>query len=151
MTCRASPLTPRFLIGSVSSVKLLSFVLFVSVSASALHVALGQSTEAAEWPTMEAQQQLLLLVLYEKGEVDQRDLVKFTKVGTTSNNRNIARLGDGWKPSGKTERQPGLGWVESYRDPMDQRYTKVRLTPLGLAEMDRIALTVAKILPRRNE
>jgi outer membrane protein assembly factor BamB len=51
MTCRASPLTPRFLIGSVSSVKLLSFVLFVSVSASALHVALGQSTGTAEWPT----------------------------------------------------------------------------------------------------
>ncbi len=50
-------MTPRFLIGSVSSVKLLSFVLFVSVSASALHVALGQSTEAAEWPTGSFNQQ----------------------------------------------------------------------------------------------
>jgi outer membrane protein assembly factor BamB len=57
MTGRANPLTPRFLIGSVSSVKLLSFVLFVSVSASALHVALGQSTEAAEWPTGSFNQQ----------------------------------------------------------------------------------------------
>ena len=37
--------------------KLLSFVLFVSVSASALHVALGQSTEAAEWPTGSFNQQ----------------------------------------------------------------------------------------------
>jgi outer membrane protein assembly factor BamB len=55
--CRRDPLTPRFLIGSVSSVKLLSFVLFVSVSASALHVALGQSTEAAEWPTGSFNQQ----------------------------------------------------------------------------------------------
>jgi outer membrane protein assembly factor BamB len=54
---QGAPLTPRFLIGSVSSVKLLSFVLFVSVSASALHVALGQSTEAAEWPTGSFNQQ----------------------------------------------------------------------------------------------
>jgi hypothetical protein len=46
---RGVPLTPRFLIGSVSSVKLLSFVLFLSVSASALHVALGQPTGAPEW------------------------------------------------------------------------------------------------------
>ncbi len=55
--CRAHPLTPRFLIGSVSRVKLLSFVLFLSVSASALHVALGQSTDAAEWPTGSFDQQ----------------------------------------------------------------------------------------------
>src|ERR1700759_2118325 len=57
MTIKASPLTPRFLIGSVSSVKLLIFVLFLSVSASAPHVALGQSTEAAEWPTGSFDQQ----------------------------------------------------------------------------------------------
>jgi outer membrane protein assembly factor BamB len=54
---QGAPLTPRFLIGSVSSVKLLSFVLFVSVSASAPHVALGQSTGAAEWPTGSFDQQ----------------------------------------------------------------------------------------------
>jgi outer membrane protein assembly factor BamB len=57
MTGRANPLTPRFHIGSVSSVKLLFFVLFVSVSASAPHVALGQSTGAAEWPTGSFDQQ----------------------------------------------------------------------------------------------
>ena len=121
--------------------------------AEARHIALmtGQFvtmlSEATGLPTIEAQQQLLLLVLYEKGEVDQRQLVEFTNVGTTSNNRNIGRLGAGHRPNAKPDGTPQpIGWVESYRDPQDQRYTKVRLTALGRAEMDRICLTVARAL-----
>jgi outer membrane protein assembly factor BamB len=98
MTGRANPLTPRFLIGSVSSVKLLSFVLFVFVSASALHVALGQSTEAAEWPTGSFNQQR---------DGWQRNETKLTP----DNAKNIRLL---WKL--KTDNQP-MG-MQSFREPV---------------------------------
>lgn len=98
MTCRASPLTPHFLIGIVSSVKLLSFVLFVSVSASALHVALGQSTGAAEWPTGSFNQQR---------DGWQRNETKLTP----DNAKNIRLL---WKL--KTDNKP-MG-MQSFREPV---------------------------------
>jgi outer membrane protein assembly factor BamB len=98
MTRRPDPLTPRFLIGSVSSVKLLSFVLFVSVSASALHVALGQSTEAAEWPTGSFNQQR---------DGWQRNETKLTP----GNAKNIRLL---WKL--KTDNKP-MG-MQSFREPV---------------------------------
>src|SRR6201995_1340111 len=82
MTIKASPLTPRFLIGSVSSVKLLIFVLFLSVSASAPHVALGQSTDAAEWSTGSFDQQR---------DGWQRNESKLTP----DNGKNIRLLGKG--------------------------------------------------------
>jgi outer membrane protein assembly factor BamB len=91
-------LTPRFLIGSVSSVKLLSFVLFVSVSASALHAALGQSTEAAEWPTGSFDQQR---------DGWQRNETKLT-VDTAKNIRLLWKL--------KTDNQP-MG-MQSFREPV---------------------------------
>src|ERR1700721_2213447 len=98
MTAEANPLTPRFLIGSVYSVKLLSFVLFVSVSASALHVALGQSTEAAEWPTGSFNQQR---------DGWQRNESKLTP----DNAKNIRLL---WKL--KTDNKP-MG-MQSFREPL---------------------------------
>jgi outer membrane protein assembly factor BamB len=91
-------LTPRFLIGSVSSVKLLSFVLFVSVSASALNAALGQSTEAAEWPTGSFDQQR---------DGWQRNETKLT----VDNAKNLRLL---WKL--KTDNQP-MG-MQSFREPV---------------------------------
>jgi outer membrane protein assembly factor BamB len=91
-------LTPRFLIGSVSSVKLLSFVLFLSVSASAPHVALGQSTEAAEWPTGSFDQQR---------DGWQRNETKLTP----DNAKNIRLL---WKL--KTDNKP-MG-MQSFREPV---------------------------------
>ena len=96
--CRGDPLTPRFLIGSVSSVKLLSFVLFLSVSASALHVALGQSTEAAEWPTGSFDQQR---------DGWQRNETKLT----ADNAKNLRLL---WKL--KTDNKP-MG-MQSFREPV---------------------------------
>jgi outer membrane protein assembly factor BamB len=98
MTGRANPLTPRFLIGSVSSVKLLYFVLFLSVSASAPHVALGQSTEAAEWPTGSFDQQR---------DGWQRNETKLT----ADNAKNIHLL---WKL--KTDNKP-MG-MQSFREPV---------------------------------
>jgi outer membrane protein assembly factor BamB len=95
---RGNPLTPRFLIGSVSSVKLLSSVLFLSVSASALHVALGQSTEAAEWPTGSFDQQR---------DGWQRNETKLT----VDNAKNIRLL---WKL--KTDNKP-MG-MQSFREPV---------------------------------
>jgi outer membrane protein assembly factor BamB len=91
-------LTPRFLIGSVSSVKLLSFVVFLSVSASALHVALGQSTEPAEWPTGSFDQQR---------DGWQRNETKLTP----DNAKNIRLL---WKL--KTDNKP-MG-MQSFREPV---------------------------------
>ncbi len=91
-------MTPRFLIGSVSSVKLLSSVLFVSVSASALHVALGQSTEAAEWPTGSFNQQR---------DAWQRNETKLTP----ANAKNIRLL---WKL--KTDNK-SMG-MQSFREPV---------------------------------
>ena len=91
-------MTPRFLIGSVSSVKLLSFLLFVSVSASALHVALSQSTEAAEWPTGSFDQQR---------DGWQRNETKLTP----DNAKNIRLL---WKL--KTDNKP-MG-MQSFREPV---------------------------------
>jgi outer membrane protein assembly factor BamB len=98
MTGRASPLTLRFLIGSVSSVKLLSFVLFVSVSSSALHLALGQSSEAAEWPTGSFNQQR---------DGWQRNETKLTP----DNAKNLRLL---WKL--KTDNHP-MG-MQSFREPV---------------------------------
>ena len=98
MNVRARVLTPRFLIGSVSSVKLLSFVLFVGVSASALHAALGQSTEAAEWPTGSFDQQR---------DGWQRNETKLT-VDTAKNIRLLWKL--------KTDNQP-MG-MQSFREPV---------------------------------
>lgn len=79
--------------------------------------------------TMPLQQVLLLLALFNHGELAQQELVKYTGVARSSNSRNIAKLGIGdsaWKANGP-------GWVESYEDPMDRRTKMVRLTPKGKA------------------
>ncbi|HET6220081.1 MAG TPA: PQQ-binding-like beta-propeller repeat protein, partial [Acidobacteriaceae bacterium] len=78
--------------------KLLSFVLFFSVSASALHAALGQSTEAAEWPTGSFDQQR---------DGWQRNETKLT-VDTAKNIRLLWKL--------KTNNQP-MG-MQSFREPV---------------------------------
>ena len=61
MTAEAPPngraLTPRFLIGSVSTVKLLPLVVLVCLGAPGLHAVYAQSIEAAEWPTGSFDQQ----------------------------------------------------------------------------------------------
>jgi PQQ-like domain len=88
-------LTPGVLIGRVSSVKLLSFLLFLCSSAS-LHTALAQS--APEWPTGSFDQQR---------DGWQRDETRFT----VDNARNIRLL---WKL--KTD-NPSMG-MQSFREPL---------------------------------
>jgi outer membrane protein assembly factor BamB len=88
-------LTPGVLIGRVSSVKLLSFLVFLCSSAS-LHTALAQS--APEWPTGSFDQQR---------DGWQRDETRFT----VDNAKNIRLL---WKL--KTD-NPSMG-MQSFREPL---------------------------------
>ena len=97
-------------------------------------------------PTLETQQQLLLLSLYVHGDLNQLDLERYTGMKKSANSRNIARLGDGLHPT--TERGPG--WVESYEDPENRRTKLVRLTPLGKAVLERTASDVAHLFPPRT-
>lgn len=100
-------------------------------SASALTTAnfISSLCELTEDYTMPVQQVLLLLALYNHGELAQQELVKYTGVARSSNSRNIAKLGIGDSPWAAN----GPGWVESYEDPMDRRNKMVRLTPKGVA------------------
>jgi DNA-binding MarR family transcriptional regulator len=96
-----------------------------SVTAQFLEALTKESNE----PTLGVQQVLLLLSLYNYGQLGQHDLERHTGVKRSSNSRNIAKMGAGEKPWSKT----GPGWVESYEDPMDRRNKMVRLTPQGSA------------------
>ena len=98
MTDRGVALTPRFLIGRVSRVKLLTFVLFLCVSPSTLPIALAQSTEAAEWPTGSFDQQR---------DAWQRNETKLT----VDNAKDIRLL---WKL--KKDNKP-MG-MQSFREPL---------------------------------
>ena len=82
---------------------------------------------SAHDPYMTMPQLNLLLQLYVHGEISQQELPKYTLVAKSANSRNIAKLGDGERPT--IERGPG--WVESFEDPMDRRNKIVRLTSAG--------------------
>lgn len=92
--------------------------------------------------TMPIQQVLTLVALHQTSEVNQVDLEQYTGVTASSNQRNLYKLGGGWL------NKPGLGLVEGYRDPKDNRYMKVRLTPKGRAIMDQVAADTAHVMER---
>lgn len=101
--------------------------------------------------TMESQQILLLLALYQLGEVEQSKLNALTGVGKSSNGRHIKRLGKGtWiaAPGTKAGKKfvPGLNWVESWEDPVDQRSKRVRLTAYGRQQIDEVMESIQDIL-----
>src|SRR5271168_892623 len=91
-------LTPRFLIDNVSSVKLLTFLVCLTLSASGLQGSLAQSTQAPEWPTGSFDQQR---------DAWQRNETKFT-VDNVKNTRLLWKL--------KTDNQP-MG-MQSFREPI---------------------------------
>jgi outer membrane protein assembly factor BamB len=98
-TFHGGALTPRFLIGRVSRVKLLSFVMFLCAAAFSLHAPLhAQSQQAAEWPTGSFDQQR---------DAWQRNETKFT----VDNVKNIRLL---WKL--KTDNK-SMG-MQSFREPL---------------------------------
>jgi outer membrane protein assembly factor BamB len=88
-------LTARFLIDNVPSVKLLSFVMFLTLGVSG---SLGQSTGAAEWPTGSFDQQR---------DGWQRNENKFT-VDNVKNTRLLWKLKTDDKPMG----------MQSFREPI---------------------------------
>lgn len=94
--------------------------------------------------TMPVQQVMTLLAIYLNPDLNLHEMGRYTGVEKSSNSRNIAKLGDGERPTLKR----GPGWVESYHDPMDRRYVKVRLTPRGKAMMDRVAQKTGPTLRR---
>jgi DNA-binding MarR family transcriptional regulator len=101
--------------------------------------------------TMESQQILLLLALYQLGEVEQSRLNVLTGVGKSSNGRHIKRLGKGtWvaAPGTKAGKKfvPGLNWIESWEDPLDQRAKRVRLTAYGRQQIDEVIESIQGIL-----
>src|SRR3984957_3154890 len=102
MTVLSGALTPRFLIGMVSTVKVLPFVLFVCGGSFVFHAAqsqvYAQSTEAAEWPTGSFDQQR---------DAWQRNETNFP----VDNAKNIRLL---WKL--KTDNKP-MG-MQSFREPL---------------------------------
>jgi len=97
--------------------------------------------------TMGSQQTLLLLALYIHPEINQNDLHKYTGVERSSNSRNLQALGEGtWKATADSDRKihkRGLGLVEGFRDPQDQRNRLIRLTPQGRAVIEHAATEVA--------
>jgi DNA-binding MarR family transcriptional regulator len=93
---------------------------------------LGQATGDSTMPT---QQVLTLLAVYLNPDVNLTDLPRYTGVEKSANSRNIAKLGDGERPHVKG----GPGLLQSYHDPMDRRFVKVRLTPRGRALLDDVA------------
>lgn len=105
---------------------------------------LAQLGTATGDTTMPTQQVLTLISVYLNPDMNLTDMDRYTGVEKSSNSRNIAKLGDGERPPIK--RGPGL--IESYHDPMDRRYVKVRLTPKGKALMDQVAARAAPTLRR---
>ena len=91
-------LTPRFLIDNVPSVKLLPFLVCLTLSASGLHGSLAQSTQVPEWPTGSFDQQR---------DAWQRNETKFT-VDNVKNTRLLWKL--------KTDNKP-MG-MQSFREPI---------------------------------
>ena len=85
---------------------------------------------------MPMQQIQLLLQLYLRGEVEQQELPKYTRVERSANSRNVRKLGPGERP----HLRAGPGYVESYDYPMDQRLKIVRLTPRGRAVLEGAAI-----------
>ncbi len=93
---------------------------------------------ATEIKTLETQQQLILVYLYTRGEVNQGDLDVVTGVGRTSNGRNLDRLGRGKKVRNSADRSDGLGWVETVVQDRDSRFKTCRLTALGRSKLNEI-------------
>lgn len=93
---------------------------------------------------MPTQQVLTLIAAYLNPDMKLTDLHRYTGVEKSSKSRNIAKLGDGERPPLKR----GPGYIESYHDPMDRRYVKVRLTPRGKALMDQVAQRTSQSLRR---
>jgi outer membrane protein assembly factor BamB len=91
-------LTPRFLIDNVPSVKLLKFLVCLTLSASGLRGSLAQSTQAPEWPTGSFDQQR---------DAWQKNETKFT-VDNVKNTRLLWKL--------KTDNKP-MG-MQSFREPI---------------------------------
>jgi DNA-binding MarR family transcriptional regulator len=105
---------------------------------------LAQLSQATGDSTMPMQQVLTLLAVHLNPDMNLTDMPKYTGVEKSSNSRNIAKLGDGERPVLK--RGPGL--LESYHDPMDRRFVKVRLTPKGKALMEAVAQRAGPTLRR---
>lgn len=122
----------------------------VMVVARILGMCIAGLAEASGWKTLESQQQLLLLTLFTLGECSQNTLEKHTGVEKSSVSRNVKRLGEGVfelkKGAALKTLSPGLGWVESFRDPMDQRNSVVRLTPVGRAQIEQVMQRAARLL-----
>lgn len=108
---------------------------------------IGAIAEAVDDHTLGAQQMLLLMALYIHGELNQNDLPKYTGVDRSANSRNIKRFGAGSgvlnRVTGAKTFEQGDGFVEAYRDPMNQRFQMVRLTPRGRAVIESAAMQVA--------
>ena len=95
--------------------------------------------------TMPMQQSYLLVTLFVHGDLPQAKLEDFTKVADSANSRNVQKLGPGvWLDKGGTRKvfKPGLGLVENYPDPQDQRTKYVRLTPKGRGILEEAAQRV---------
>lgn len=86
---------------------------------------LNAVSEIAARETLQLQTLRIFLVIAMRGELSQVELNKMAAVSEASVSRNIRMLGRG-RPDA-----PGYGWVESYRDPADYRFTRVRLTREG--------------------
>jgi DNA-binding MarR family transcriptional regulator len=96
---------------------------------------------------MPISQVLLFLHVAQRGPLAAEDLRKATGVTQSSVSRNIAKLGKGILKDGK--REPGLGLVENYPDPSDNRRDLVQLTTHGdevATEMSRVINRLAKKL-----
>lgn len=107
---------------------------------SATSAFLQEICKLADDYTMGAQQLQILLRLRIHGTIAQTELSKFTGVAPSSNNRNIAKLGQG------SATAKGLGWVIDEPDRHDRRFHYVSLTPLGKTMVDKAAAQAAAYL-----
>lgn len=87
------------------------------------------------------QQLLTFAHVAEKGEVSMQELCQLTGVGISSVSRNVARLGNGPKPS-----EPGYGLLRAEEDPHFRKQKLVTLTPRGQELLNAVGLSARKYL-----
>jgi DNA-binding MarR family transcriptional regulator len=92
---------------------------------------------------MPISQVLLFLHVAVHSPMSTAELVSATGVSQSSVSRNIAKLGKGVLKDGT--REPGLGLVENYPDPVDNRRDLVKLTPEGEKVAARLAEHVSRL------
>lgn len=86
-----------------------------------------------------APQAWMLLALYDASDaMTQASLEAKSKVGRSAISRNLKLFG----PGNAAQGVKGLGLLESYPDPVDERINMVRLTPMGRTMLDKIAKKV---------